>query len=236
MTTSTWTYWNSSSTDTGTSCNSTDGSWVSWNTNDSSYTTTTATTWHYWTSDSTTDATVQTTDTTWQVWTTHHPTTIHIVEGDFSTPYVDRRRLRVKAKRNRIRAEKQERKQKARWAMQEIEKQKAEEKAKELLLDLIGSEQMEVYNRTGRVFVKGREFDWLLITEGNICKLKKITKNKVHDLCIHIVADQIPKTDQVIGYLLNAKFNEEQLEKTANLIRVNDKKEFEERIKDAANA
>lgn len=234
MATSTWAYWNTSSTDTGTSYNSSDGSWIAWNTSTSTSTTTSNNVWHYWTVDSTTDATVYTHDETWSSWTAGN--TIQIVEGDFCSQRVDKRRLRVKAKRNRIRAEKQRRKQKARNAIADMKRHNAEETAKKLLLDLIGTEQMEVYKRTGRVFVKGREFDWLLITEGNLCKLKKITKDKVYDLCIHIDADLIPKTDQVIGYLLNAKFNEKHLEKTANLVRVNDKKDFEERIKDAANA
>ena len=230
--TSTWTYWNTSSTSTNTMYNSTDGSWVSWNTTSAS-TTSTDNSWYYWVNDSTTDATVRTHD---EAWTTWNEGTITIIEGDYSTPYVDRRRTRLRAKRTRLRAEKEARKQRARRAMRELELQKAEEIAQELLLDLIGPEQMEVYKRTGRVFVKGRKFDWLLQTEGSRCRLKRITRDKVHDLCIHIGNDEIPKTDQVIGYLLNAKFNEEHLDKTANLVRVNEKKDFEDRIKEAANA
>lgn len=233
MATSTWTYWNTSSTDTCTSYNTSD-CWSSWNTTTSSSTATSDNTWYYWTVDSTTDATVRTNDSTWTVWNeVGH--TIQIIEGDYSQQ-IDRRRIRVKAKRARIKAEKSARKHRARQAMKEVEKQKAEEKAKELLLDLIGPEQMEIYNRTGRVFVKGTRFDWLLQTVGSRCNLRKLKKDKVHDLCIHIDNDQIPKTDQVIGYLLSAKFNEEHLDRTANLVRTYDRKSVEKDIKEAANA
>ena len=241
MATSTWTYWTSDTTATASTCNTNDA-WVSWNTTSSSTVTTNNDTWYYWIVDSTTDGAcrphnVQTYpeyNEVWTVWNTEG--TVKIYERDFSTPYVDKRRQRLKARRAERKRAKEHRKLLARRVMREFELQKAEEVAQELLLDLIGPEQMEVYKRTGRVFVKGRTFDWLLQTEGSRCKLKKITKDKVQDLCIHIDNDRIPKTDQVIGYLLNAKFNDEHLDKTANLIRVNEKTDFEDRIKDAAAA
>ena len=233
MATSTWTYWTSDTTATASTCNTNDA-WVSWNTTSSSTSATSNDTWYYWTTDTTTDATVVTYDETWYNWNTGD--TIRMYEGDYSTPYVDKRRQRLKARRAERKRAKEHRKLLARRVMREFELQKAEEVAQELLLDLIGPEQMEVYKRTGRVFVKGRTFDWLLQTEGSRCKLKKITKDKVQDLCIHIDNDRIPKTDQVIGYLLNAKFNDEHLDKPANLVRVNEKTDFEDRIKDAAAA
>ena len=233
MATSSWTYWTDSSTGTSTTCSSNE-TWASWNTTSNSSTATTNT-WYYWTSDSTTDATVRTTDETWTNWA-YGQATIRIYEGDFSTPYVDKRRERLKQKRARRRHKRQLRKEAARRAMRELELQKAEEKAQELLLDLIGPEQMEVYKRTGRVFVKGRHYDWLLQTIGSRCYLKRIVKNKIHDLCIHMDNDAIPKTDQVIGYLLHAKHNEEHLNYKANIVRAYDKKAVEDQIKDAANA
>lgn len=235
-----WTYWNTSDTSTCSSYGTADTAWTSWNTS-SGTTASTITTnnevWYQWTSDSTTDATVVVREEIWSDWNTGHYT---VVKRNFDTGYaqlkVNRRRIRLKAKRAQYRAERGKRKHKAREAMRLIEIKKAEEKAQELLLDLIGPVEMAIYKRTGRVFVKGREFDWLLQTEGNRCRLQKVTKDKVHDLCIHMSDYKIPKTDQVVGFLLNAKFNEEHLDKTANLVRVNEKKDYENSLREAASA
>jgi len=222
---STWTHWNTYTTDTNTSYNSSDGSWISWNTTSSGTTATNNEIWYQWTIDPTTSGTVVTNDHTdtndavWYEWTFESHDEVG-TRGIYAPVKVNRRRARLKAKRAEYRADKQTRKFKARRAMEEIEKQKAEDKAKELLLDLIGPLEMAIYERTGRVFVKGTKFDWLLQTEGNRCSVKKVTKGKVHDLCIHMEDGVIPKTDQVIGYILNAKFNEKHLDDTANLVRV----------------
>jgi hypothetical protein len=236
--TSTWTCWNTSDTSTCSSYGTSDDAWVSWTT--TSGTTASSETnnevWYYWTSDSTTDCTVRIVDSAgaWDKWNSD---TYRVTYGDYSTPVVDQRRERVKRKRAQRRAERGTRKFKAREAMRLIEIKKAEEKAQELLLDLIGPVDMAIYKRTGRVFVKGREFDWLLQTEGNRCRLQKVTKDKIHDLCIHMSDYKMPKTDQVVGFLLNAKFNEKHLDKTANLVRVNEKWDgFEKHIREAASA
>ena len=238
MATSAWTYQNSSSTDTATDTN---GCWVAWNTSTGSTlrsTDSTDATWYYWNVDSTSDTGDRTAvivhNGNEECWTSWNTVTFKVIEGNFDRK-PEKRRERLRFKRQERKRILQMRKMRAREAIRQLEKAKSEEKAKELLLDLIGPEQMEVYNRTGRVFVKGRQFDWLLETEGHRCRLTKITKDKVHDLCIHMEHDSIPKTDQVIGYMLQAKHNEEHLVKTANLVRVNDRKNFEERIKEAAN-
>jgi hypothetical protein len=193
--------------------------------------------WYQWTSDTPTDFTPgEPVVVNGEDWTNWNSGTYRVIEGDFSTPYVDKRRERVKYRREECRRTRQLRKMRAREAMHQLELRKAEEKAQELLLDLIGPAQMEVYKQTGRVFVKGTKFDWLMQTEGSRCRLTKLKKDQVHDICIHIDNDKIPKTDQVIGYLLHAKHNENHLDKTGNLINTYDRMTLRDRIKEAANA
>lgn len=109
----------------------------------------------------------------------------------------------------------------------------AETKAGALLEDLIGKEQMEVYKETGRILVHGENHDWFISnyqTEKtkelsyfdltrNV-KIQRIEKSKMVDLCVAHKGDdenkRIPVSDQVIGYLLHARHDEDNLKKTAN--------------------
>ena len=78
-----------------------------------------------------------------------------------------------------------------------IEVNEAEEKALKLLGEIIGEDQLEVYSKTGRLFVKGKDGDYIA---RNGRSLQKIEGNKVVDLCVHIESRlNCPPTDTVIG-------------------------------------
>jgi len=106
------------------------------------------------------------------------------------------------------------RKERERRKKLEEEKAKAEEKAKQLLLDLIGPEQLKVYEETGRVFVKGNKHDYIVNKVGHV---HMIEKNKVTDLCIHFQNRyKYPVTDNVVGLKLMIEGDEDNFLKTAN--------------------
>ena len=96
----------------------------------------------------------------------------------------------------------------------ELKRKQAEVKAKELLMDIIGEKELEVYEKTGRVLVKGRENDYI-IRKGGI--VQKVMKDKVQDICIHL-RDRyaLPETDNVISLMLLAKADEEELDQIGN--------------------
>jgi len=96
----------------------------------------------------------------------------------------------------------------------EADKKAAEKKAKELLLDLIGEDELKVYEETGRLFVKGRKFDYIVNKGGYV---QKVDKNKIIDLCVHIQNRfTYPETDNVVGMKLAIEGNEEEFLKIAN--------------------
>ena len=92
--------------------------------------------------------------------------------------------------------------------------EEAEQKAKDLLLDLIGEEQLEIYNETGRLLVHGHKYDYILQKDGFV---KRVEKDKVVDLCIHLTnKHKYPETDNVVALKLLAETNEEEFNRLAN--------------------
>jgi len=76
-------------------------------------------------------------------------------------------------------------------------REKSEEKALKLLGEIIGESDLEVYKKTGRLFVKGTDGDYVA-RRGQ--SLQKIEKGKVVDFCVHIDGRlQCPATDNVIA-------------------------------------
>jgi hypothetical protein len=87
-------------------------------------------------------------------------------------------------------------------------KSEAEDTAKGLLLDIIGRKELDVYEETGRLFVKGRKHDYI-IQKGELLQI--LEKDKVTDMCIHLKNNyKYPPTDNVIALLL-ALINEEDM-------------------------
>jgi hypothetical protein len=114
--------------------------------------------------------------------------------------------------------------------------EKAEEKALDMVQDVIGPEQLEVYKKTGRVLVKGARFDWLISKRGQVMSVKKIVQDKVHDLCVHLIGTHdLPANDKVAGFLLHAKYNEDYLSKKANFVGSQPLDKVQDQLKEAAN-
>ncbi len=111
----------------------------------------------------------------------------------------------IQAPRVRLREDYKER-QKARV--------KAEKRAKELLLDLIGEEDLKVYNKTGRLYVPGKQYDYIIQKEGFI---KRIEKDKITDICVHLGdRSRFPDTDNVVALKLALEDDEQAVLELAN--------------------
>ena len=92
-------------------------------------------------------------------------------------------------------------------------KQQAEEKAVKLLESLIGDE-IEVYKKTGRIFVKGKKGTYI-VRKGKF--VQKIENDKIIDLCVHIKSSyKCPKTDNVIALKMLLENDEDHVLKLAN--------------------
>lgn len=90
----------------------------------------------------------------------------------------------------------------------------AEEKALQLLLDLIGEEQLKVYKETGRLFVKGNKYDYIVQKSGFI---KRVEKDKITDLCVHLDNRyKYPDTDNVVALKLALETEEDVILNKAN--------------------
>lgn len=114
--------------------------------------------------------------------------------------------------RERYAAERREREERTRLLREK--KEAAELKAQELLLDMIGEEQLEVYKQTGRLFVKGRKHDYILQKGGFVLQVQK---DKVVDLCVHLANRYtFPETDNVVALKLAIEDDEKSVVKLAN--------------------
>lgn len=115
----------------------------------------------------------------------------------------------ARAERERLEAEREVERQ-----AEAKRKEEAEDRAKELLLDLIGEDELTVYNETGRLFVRGRNHDYLIEKTGTV---KRVEKDKLVDLCIHLEQKHsMPKTDNVIALKLLAEADEYKFNQLAN--------------------
>ena len=109
---------------------------------------------------------------------------------------------------------KQAREMKARERKLKMEKVAADRKAKELLLDLIGKKELKVFELTGRLFVRGKMYDYIVPRKGLI---QRIEKDKITDLCIHLTDSySMPDLDNVIALKLLAEADDYRLNEIAN--------------------
>lgn len=189
--------------------------------------TSTAATWNGWCSSGTSSTS---TGDTWTNWNCYYTTTVSAIETATSNVWVTWTNYPVQSKeeieRERIASEERQRKHQEEIRKQEEERKLAEIKAHELLEDLIGKEQAEIYKETGRLLVKGQTSDYLLQKGG---KVSKIEKNKVTDFCIHLRdKSTMPDTDNIVSLMLLAKADEYEFDKTANVIRSYKKNELPE--------
>lgn len=178
-----------------TSQTSGDIAWLNWTSYDSGTTSATTTdTWGVWN-----DSSGTTTDTIWYYWN----------EDTVVYPVFTEKKSHAQKMQDKIWTEWSKHKQEIRKQV----KKDAETTAKELLMELIGEEQTKIYEETGRLFVKGKKFDYI-IRKGE--RTLKIEKDKVVDLCVHIPTSY-PLTDNVIGLKLAIENDEDNVLKMANV-------------------
>lgn len=170
--------------------------------------TTTATVWSSWVS-TTGEGTVSgvSSDGVWGVWVSSgEANTVYVSSTPTLSPEEERARKEEVDRRMR---EADDRRKK-----EQLEREVAEETAKELLLELIGPEELEIYDETGRLFVKGRKFDYIIQNHG---KLQRLEKDKITDLCVHLQAQyKFPRTDNVIALLMMLMTDEDYVLNLAN--------------------
>jgi len=144
-----------------------------------------------------------------------YQTHIYGIWSQESDVYLERRKRQARTqRREEQRRIKTERKKKARV-------ETADRRALELLKDIIGPEEMQVFKETGRLLVKGEKFDWMITQRdhGGV-SVQRIKKGKMADLCVHLKqGHEYPKVDHVVTYALRAKLAEKHLNKEANVTR-----------------
>lgn len=190
--------------------------WSSWNTATITSSATTTDTWRTWcgTSTSATSDSIYASDCTitWSNWNKQHYT---IAEERVLTQE-EREAEELAVAEQREARWQQDLENQAKWEKLEEEKAAAEKVAKELLEIFIGKDQMKVYEETGRVFVKGKDCDYHII-RGSGYNIRKIEKDRVKDLCVHLKdRNSMPETDNVIALLLHLKADEKKILELAN--------------------
>lgn len=96
----------------------------------------------------------------------------------------------------------------------EKKREEAEERAHELLGYMIGEKDLEVYKKTGRLFVGGKKHEYIIQKNGYVIQIKK---DKVIDLCVHLEKRYaMPLTDNTIAMKLMIENGEKEMLKLAN--------------------
>jgi len=209
--------------------------WSVWTSYDSSTSTSTGydLCWSGWNQGTGTTASCTTTasaqgDTVWYTWTSEQPDSIvNISYESAGTDGVyqgwveeeaktEEEKAQVRQRDRRIERERlaQQRSSERLAVKVKMKHERAEVKAKELLKDLIGEDEMRVYEETGRVMVHGREYDYILQREGYV---KRIGKGKITDLCVHLAnRTKYPAEDNIVALKLLAESGEKELNEMAN--------------------
>ena len=203
------------------------GTWYSWTADNSSATTTSTTTstWNIWNGEFASNTTVS---DIWFYWTDHasstvvcHGENVTITNCTFGywcdetfanpagpTPPPTAEELARLAAYNQEAA--------ARAEALRKEKAAADEKALELLQDLITNEEFETYQKTGRLLVRGRNHDYLVQRDSGW--VVRCEKGKVADLCMHLDNyHAYSKHDNVIAMKLFLEGREDEFNREASL-------------------
>lgn len=102
------------------------------------------------------------------------------------------------------------------------EKEAAESVALELLMELIGEKQLAIYQKTGRLLVKGSKCDYLIHRSraAAAANVTRVEKDKLVDLCVHLPEyHEYCDTDNVIALKLAIEADEHNFQ--GNVIRTN---------------
>jgi hypothetical protein len=174
--------------------------------------TTSSQVWTYWTTDGGTGT--ATTNQLWGSCTT-------------DTAWVNWTQLRQQR-------EQEDREWEERLAITNAEKEAADEKAIELLQDLISDEEFEVYQKTGRLLVRGRKHDYLVQRDSG--RVVRCEKGKVADLCMHLENyHSYSKHDNVIAMKLFLEGREDEFNREANLCGRRDPEPVEQELLKVVN-
>ena len=216
--------------------------------------TTTGQVWSYWTDNGTGTATTgqlwgdYSSDTAWNGWTratcnsatgtiyVDPSTTITVSNcwfywneqtGVMTVENRDTEELRQQRERNEQAAREQA-------AARDAAKAAADEKALELLQDLITDDEFAVYQETGRLLVRGRKHDYLVQRDSG--RVVRCEKGKVADLCMHLEDyHTYSKHDNVIAMKLFLEGREDQFNQEANLCGRRDPNSVEAELLQAVN-
>lgn len=199
--------------------------WASWTSTSDSSSTGFDTTWDSWNTPTTSSTTTDNSSggTVWYTWVS----TDSGGTGDVSVEYNGAGTWSTWiSKEDRKRQERAERRRSEprRFAggltdreKADLRAEKAEKKAKDLLLELIGEDELKVYEETGRLFVKGKKYDYVIRRDKLIGGLERIGKDKILDLCVHLKSEfKCPKTDNVIALKLAIENDEKNVLRLAN--------------------
>ena len=217
----TWNSWNSQGTASGTS-----STWDTWNGQTEALTNTNET-WNYWcdTTNLAITSEVDTSNYVWSTWVTVDDCGTTQIESCDVIPHVlgSYGEVFTETKKERKVRQKREKKERLeserRIRLLNEKKEKAESLALSLLGELIGDKELKIYKETGRILVKGNNFDYLLHKHG---KVQRYEKDKIVDLCIHFKSKySYPETDNVIGLKLLAEENDKHFNELANVMRTN---------------
>ena len=202
--------------DTGTSSTAFEGTsnsytWSSWNSQTATCVSS-GNTWSYWVADTAGEGTIDCSGT--DVTLTADGSYIWTVWIDSSEEYTGTIRINDPVQEEYIQIDQEENNR--RYEEMQEKKKEAEKVARDLLMELIGEKELQTYNETKRLFVKGKKFDYLLSQEG---KVQRLEKDKVVDLCIHLREKySYPNTDNLIGLKLLIEDNEEEFNEKANIM------------------
>lgn len=100
-----------------------------------------------------------------------------------------------------------------------LEKEAAENTAKALLLDLTSQKEFDLYEKTGKLLVKGRKHSYILCKNGIVTTILNEKKKAVKGMCVHLNytdKNKCPATDNVIALKFHIEQEEKKFLKTAN--------------------
>ena len=108
--------------------------------------------------------------------------------------------------------------------IKEEAKEKAEQKARDLLGLLIGKDELDIYIKTGRLYVRAQNNDYIVKRGGGIIRIEK---DKVTDICVHLKNQyKFPVTDNVIALKTMLEADEQNVLKIGNHSSRRDRREL----------
>ena len=110
--------------------------------------------------------------------------------------------------------------QRRKYRIEVVERETAENKAITLLESFIGKKEIEVYKKTGKLYVKGKNGLYIAKRGGGV---QKIEGNKVIDFCVHIERKwKCPPTDEAIAMKFLLEDDDKNIIKIANRMSIHE--------------